>query len=59
MRLQNQVAIITGGSQGIGQAIYKMRLLNADDTIVATLFESRTNFDTDDENLLLENNHGL
>lgn len=40
-------------------AIYKMRLLNADDTIVATLFESRTNFDTDDENLLLENNHGL
>ena len=40
-------------------AIYKMRLLNSDDTIVATLFESRTNFDTDDENLLLENNHAI
>jgi SOS-response transcriptional repressor LexA len=40
-------------------AIYKMRLLNTDDTIIATLFESRTNFDTDDENLLLENNHGI
>jgi SOS-response transcriptional repressor LexA len=40
-------------------AIYKMRLLNADDTVIATLFESRTNFDTDDEQLLLENNHGI
>jgi SOS-response transcriptional repressor LexA len=40
-------------------AIYKMRLLNSDDTIIATLFESRTNFDTDDEDLLLENSHGV
>jgi SOS-response transcriptional repressor LexA len=36
--------------------IYKMRCLETDDTIIAVLFESRTNFDTTNEDeLLLEN----
>ena len=38
-------------------SIYKMRLVRPDDAIIAPLFESRNNFESDDENTLLEIDH--